>query len=65
MWKQITVHCHQQLLGVLEDGKVQLKLRDWIMTKYWKNSYCQKLGIRAYHLDHILEMGVPFKHTMF
>ncbi len=37
-----------------------------VLTKdYRLCSYCQKLGIRAYHLDHILEMGVPFKHTMF
>jgi predicted DNA-binding protein (UPF0278 family) len=37
-----------------------------VLTKdYRLCSYCQKLGIRAYHLDRILEMGVPFKHTMF
>ena len=36
-----------------------------VLTKdYRLCSYCQKLGIRAYHLDHILEMGVPFKHTL-
>jgi len=27
-------------------------------------SYCQKLGIWAYHLDRVLEMGAPFKRTM-
>ncbi len=36
-----------------------------VLTKdYRLYSYCQKLGIRAYHLDHILEMGVPFKHPL-
>ena len=36
-----------------------------VLTKdYRLCSYCQKLGIPSYHLDHILEMGMPFKHTM-
>ena len=35
-----------------------------VLTRdYQLYSYCQKLGIRTYHLDRILEMGVPFKHT--
>ena len=33
-----------------------------VLTKdYRLYSYCQKLGLRAYHLDHILEMGAPFQ----
>lgn len=37
-----------------------------VLTKdYRLCSYCRKLGIRAYHLDRILEMGVPFKHSLF
>ena len=36
-----------------------------VLTKdYRLCSYCQKLGIPSYHLDHILEMGIPFKHAM-
>lgn len=33
-----------------------------VLTKdYRLCSYCQKSGNRAYHLDHILEMELPFK----
>ena len=36
-----------------------------VLTKdYRLYSYCQKLGIRAYHLDRVIEMGAPFKHIM-
>ena len=36
-----------------------------VLTKdYRLYSYCQKLGLRAYHLDRVLEMGAPFKRTM-
>lgn len=32
-----------------------------VLTRdYRLYSYCQKLGIRVYHLDHVLEMGAPF-----
>ncbi len=36
-----------------------------VLTKdYQLYSYCQKLGIHAYHLDHVIEMGAPFKPIM-